>query len=108
MSDRYPVWTDETSRHWVWLEWHDPDVVSEGGVSLSGQMLGTGEYEYSFLVRPTDLPALWAALGVPFGEDREALVLAVRSRFEEIRTVGDRKWLEQHEVPFAFWSRAED
>lgn len=108
MSDRHPVWSDDKAREWVWLEWHDADAVTEGGVSISGQSLGSGEYEYAYLVKSTDLPALWAAFDVPFGEDRDALALAVRGRYDELREMGNGDWLEQHGVPFQFWARSDD
>jgi hypothetical protein len=103
-----PIWSESKSHHWVWLQWHQADRFSEGGVSLSGQMLGVGEYEYSFLVRPADLPALWAAFGVPFGDDREAFADAFRSRWAEVHKAGVGEWFTAHGIPYSPWSRFED
>jgi hypothetical protein len=108
VSETYPVWSDPESRHHVWLQRHAPDRFTIGGISISGQILGAGEYEYSFLVRPDDLAALCAAFDLPEGGDLADLAAVVATRYPEVREVGDREWLEQHGVPFEFWSRVED
>lgn len=108
MSESYPVWSDSKARHWVWLQRHPADAYGEGGISLSGQRLGGGEYEYSFLVRPAGLSSLWAAFGVSDAAPLDELAAVVAARYGEVREVGDRAWLEQHGVPFEFWSRVEE
>jgi hypothetical protein len=104
----YPIWSDPKVRHHVRLQWHLPDACSEGGISLSGQMLGIGEYEYAFLVNTSDVPLLWAAFGMRVHGDRQFLALEVSDRYEEMKDTGVGEWLTQHGVPFSIWSRVED
>jgi len=55
-----------------------------------------GGYEYLVTVRPEDLPAVRAALGVgPHADMLDALCAAV----EEIMAVGERSWLCSRGVP---------
>jgi hypothetical protein len=99
----YPIWSDPKARHHVWLQWHNRDGQSEGGISLSGLALGVAEHKYALFVVNRYVPALWAAFGLRVHGDREFLALAVEERYEEMHTAGVGEWLEQNGVPFSLW-----
>ena len=88
-------------------------LTAEGHVQIEGQDLGRGveafwgkgfrEYEYCFTIQAADVPALLAALGA------EADVLdALRHRFADPKRSGPKAFLDEHGVPYTFWSRVGD
>ena len=78
----------------VWLK-RQPD----GSIKIYGQHLyPDAEYEYWFVVAPTDLPLLATALGTTV----DGIELAWKSQSATIIQHGESRWLTEHEIPYDF------
>ena len=91
--------------------WHlTARIRADGSLAIEGQDRGAGvaefwggdEYEWEMVIAPEDLAALVAALGGTAVDDPLEL-LARRYRQDERHAT--RSFLEEHRVPFRFWSR---
>jgi hypothetical protein len=85
-------------------------LTPNGDVQIEGQDLGDGvenfwgksytEYEYAMTIQATDVPALLDALG-----SETDVLSALQKHFENSNTSDPKSFLEEHGVPYEFWSR---
>ncbi len=92
-------WSRRTPDLLINVDWAWGD---DGSFVVSGQDLkvGGGEYEYTAVIAPAQLPALAAALGATV----DSLAEAWGERMDEIMSPGFVTWLRRHEIPYGFWS----
>lgn len=83
-------------------------VSQEGDLRVDGQDLSRsmGEYEWAYTVKAADLPALMNALGGTGDDDLLTLLSARCTGREADRQL--RRLLDQHDIPFGFWSRIDE
>ncbi len=92
---------------WVRLK-PDGDVVIEGqdlGDTVEKHW-GSREYEWDITIRAPDVPGYVRALGGTPGRDDP--LAAVKRRFKEDERCVTQRFLDEHEIPYGFWSRAGD
>lgn len=88
-------------------------IEDNGGLIIEGQDLGKSveefwgstEYEWDITVSAENLPRLVSALGGAIGDDPLALLAA---RFAQDEHYGTTRFLEDHDIPYGFWSRVGD
>lgn len=93
MTDEHRV--RSTSLHVADRLFVDAHVWSDGNVTIEGQDLRRGEYEYVLTIAAVDVPSLVRALGGEPGVDPLPL-LAERSA--ELVARGESRWLTDHGV----------
>jgi len=81
------------------------DLNTEGALVISGQDLkppfGWDEYEYSFTIRPEDVPLIGAALGGTHDDSVLSLLVAGGERI----VPGVQSWLDRVGARYEFWNR---
>ena len=92
----------------------DATLTAEGELVIAGQDLGPGveqvfgegliEYEYALTVAAADVPALAAALGATGGD----VLAALQATFGRGQVIGPAALLDEHDIPYEFWSRVGD
>lgn len=67
------------------------------------RFFGSTEYEWTWTIRANHLSTLIQALG---GKPRESEILPLlKAQFSEPHAAELQGFLEQHQIPFEFWSR---
>lgn len=88
-------------------------LTPEGDVWIEGQDLGDGvekffgkgirEYEWVWTIVASDVAALLAALGT-----KAHVLSALKKRFSDENAIHLEPFLQEHGVPYEFWSRMGD
>lgn len=78
----------------------DAATLADGSVTIEGQDLRHGEYEYFFTIKPENVAALVHTLGGSEGDVLERL----KANVSELVHVGEMKWLKEHSIPYDFFS----
>lgn len=94
-----------TDRRYLEARYAKRDLVFEGrdlGESVAA-VFGDSEYEWTLTVERADLPKLRAALGV-----RSRLMNAIKRRFSGPSGASVQPFMDEHSVPYRFWSRVGD
>ena len=89
----------------------EASLIAGGDLRLSGldwgdgveEIFGYREYEYVLTVKSADLPQLQKAIG------RQADILtSLQKLFSSQQAAGPKTFLDEHNIPYDFWSRLGD
>lgn len=103
MSNEQDVVIHDSDGLRVWATLRDGGSLTIEGQDLSG-LLGWAEYEYAMTIKADAVPRLVAELGGKPGDDALRLL---HERRDELVRVGEKQWLDDHDVPYSFWNRIE-
>lgn len=79
----------------------DAAMLGDGSLSIEGQDLRHGEYEYFLTVKSENLAALVQAMG---GSDEDDVLELLKAKAPELVHVGEMTWLKEHSIPYDFFS----
>ena len=74
----------------------DAHVWADGQVTIEGQDLSKGEYEYFFTIKREQVPLLLEALGAGPKDD---VLSELKAKGAQIISIGEMTWLKQHSIP---------